>query len=63
MEVPLLDLKRQYDSIKDEIDSAIQRVVDSQYFILGDEVEGFEEEVADYSGPNTQLASQVERMR
>ncbi len=50
MNVPLLDLNRQYDSIKDEIDEAIQEVVDSQYFILGPAVEKFEEEVADYCG-------------
>ena len=50
MQVPLLDLQRQYQSIKEEIDSAIQRVVDSQYFILGEEVEKFEEEIANYCG-------------
>jgi len=50
MQVPLLDLKRQYKSIKDEIDEAIQRVVDSQYFILGEEVESFEEEIAEFTG-------------
>jgi len=49
MQVPLLDLKRQYNSIKDEIDAAIQRVVGSQYFILGEEVESFEEEIAEYT--------------
>ena len=46
MSVPLLDLKPQYDAIKDEIDDAIQTVVESQYFILGPEVEGLEEEMA-----------------
>jgi len=50
MQVPLLDLIRQYKSIKEEIDEAIQRVLNSQYFILGDEVENFENEVADYCG-------------
>ena len=50
MQVPLLDLKRQYENIKDEIDQAIQRVVDSQYFILGEEVKKFENEIADYCG-------------
>ncbi|MEA1913051.1 MAG: DegT/DnrJ/EryC1/StrS family aminotransferase [candidate division WOR-3 bacterium] len=48
MRVPLLDLKRQYQSMKEEIDSAIARVVQSQYFILGEEVKKFEEEIADY---------------
>ena len=48
MNVPLLDLKEQYRSIKSEIDAAIQEVVESQYFILGPTVEAFEAEVADY---------------
>jgi len=50
VQVPLLDLKRQYQSIKEEIDSAIQRVLESQQFILGEEVENFENEIADYCG-------------
>lgn len=47
--VPLLDLKAQYASIRDEIDAAIQRVVESQYFILGPEVASLEKEIATYS--------------
>lgn len=50
MKIPFLDLKRQYKSIKEEINEAIQRVVDSQNFILGDEVKVFEEKLADYCG-------------
>jgi len=50
MQVPLLDLTRQYESIKREIDEAIQRVVSSGRFILGPEIEAFEQEVAEYSG-------------
>jgi len=48
--VPLLDLKGQYMSIKDEIDAAISRVVESQRFIMGPEVEALEEEIAEYCG-------------
>lgn len=48
--VPLLDLKPQYQALKAEIDAAIARVVESQYFILGPEVEGFEREAAAYCG-------------
>jgi len=44
--VPLLDLKRQYAAIKDEVTAAIACVVESQGFILGPEVAAFEEEVA-----------------
>jgi dTDP-4-amino-4,6-dideoxygalactose transaminase len=48
--IPLVDLKAQYDSIKDEIDSAIQRVLQNGQFILGPEVKAFEEEIAAYCG-------------
>lgn len=46
---PLLDLKAQYAALRDEIHAAIERVVESQQFILGPEVEALEEEVAAYS--------------
>ncbi len=47
--VPLLDLKAQYVTIQDEVRAAMDRVLDSQYFILGPEVKALEEEVAAYS--------------
>ncbi|MFA5255535.1 MAG: DegT/DnrJ/EryC1/StrS family aminotransferase [Candidatus Omnitrophota bacterium] len=50
MKIPILDLTAQYKSIKTEIDAAIKKVVDSQHFILGPEVEAFENEVAAYCG-------------
>jgi dTDP-4-amino-4,6-dideoxygalactose transaminase len=46
--IPILDLKTQYSTIKIEIQSAIQRVLDSQQFILGAEVEALENVLADY---------------
>jgi dTDP-4-amino-4,6-dideoxygalactose transaminase len=46
MKVPLLDLKAQHSTIRSEIREAIERVVDSQHFILGPEVEGLEREIA-----------------
>ena len=46
--VPLLDLKPQYQSIKAEVDAAMARVVTSQHFILGPEVEALEQEIASY---------------
>jgi dTDP-4-amino-4,6-dideoxygalactose transaminase len=49
VEVPLLDLKAQYASIRDDVDAAVARVMESQYFILGPEVSALEEEVAAYS--------------
>jgi len=48
--IPILDLTRQYRSIKEEIDRAIRRVVESGRFILGPEVEAFEQEIAAYLG-------------
>ncbi len=48
MKVPLLDLKPQYQSIKEEIDEAVQRVIDSQYFIMGPDVIKLEEEICSY---------------
>jgi len=50
MTIPLVDLKAQYDSIKDELDAAIHRVIRSGQFILGSEVKAFEDEVATYCG-------------
>jgi dTDP-4-amino-4,6-dideoxygalactose transaminase len=46
--IPLLDLKAQYATIKDEIKAAIDEVLESQYFILGPKVERFENEIAEY---------------
>ena len=49
-DIPLLDLKAQYASIRDELDGAVRRVVEGQGFVMGPEVEAFEEEVAAYVG-------------
>jgi dTDP-4-amino-4,6-dideoxygalactose transaminase len=48
MKVPLLDLKEQYFSIKDEIDQAIAGVLDHCKFIMGPEVDQLESELAKY---------------
>jgi dTDP-4-amino-4,6-dideoxygalactose transaminase len=48
--VPLLDLRRQYDGIRDEVLAAITRVCDSQSFVLGPEVEALEAEIAALTG-------------
>ncbi|MBN1573297.1 MAG: DegT/DnrJ/EryC1/StrS family aminotransferase [Deltaproteobacteria bacterium] len=50
MKVPLLDLKAQYAAIRGEIKEAVEGVLESQYFILGPEVEALEGEVARYVG-------------
>lgn len=50
MEIPFLDLKAQYKSIKNEIDQKVLEVVSSQKFILGSEVESLEKEISSYCG-------------
>ncbi len=50
MNVPLLDLKIQYNALKTELDNALLKVAESQYFILGKEVDDFEKEIANYIG-------------
>ena len=50
MKVPLLDLKLQYQSHKKELDEALLRVAESQYFILGKEVEKLESSLKEYLG-------------
>jgi len=48
--VPLLDLRRQYNSIRQDVLSAIARVCDSQGFVLGPEVEALEREISTLMG-------------
>ena len=48
--VPLIDLKAQYATLRDELRAAVDGVLESQQFILGPEVEALEEEVAAYCG-------------
>ncbi|MBW7843324.1 MAG: DegT/DnrJ/EryC1/StrS family aminotransferase [Ignavibacterium sp.] len=50
MQVPLLDLKLQYKSLKKELDDAIIKVAESQHFILGPEVTSMEKEFCSYLG-------------
>lgn len=50
MKIELVDLKRQYETIKDELTEAVNRVILSTDFILGKELELFEEEFATYCG-------------
>ncbi|HUT83700.1 MAG TPA: aminotransferase class I/II-fold pyridoxal phosphate-dependent enzyme, partial [Thermodesulfobacteriota bacterium] len=48
MQVPLLDLKLQYERIREEVQREINEVLDSQNFILGPKVEALEQQVASY---------------
>jgi dTDP-4-amino-4,6-dideoxygalactose transaminase len=48
MAIPFLDLKAPYLELKEELDAAYHRVMDSGWYILGREVEAFEQEFSDY---------------
>ncbi|MFH1582017.1 MAG: DegT/DnrJ/EryC1/StrS family aminotransferase [Pseudomonadota bacterium] len=48
MKVPLLDLKSQYKTIKDDALKVVEEIFESQYFILGPRVETLEKEIAGY---------------
>ena len=48
--IPLVDLRRQYNSIKEEIDKAIFEVINNGIFINGPNVEKFEKEFAEFCG-------------
>ena len=50
MHIPVLNLTPEIDELWDEINSAIQRVLRSTQFIMGPEVQNFEQEVAAYLG-------------
>lgn len=48
MAIPMLDLKTQYNEIKDEVQKSLRSILESGYFILGPNVEALEKEVAAY---------------
>jgi dTDP-4-amino-4,6-dideoxygalactose transaminase len=50
MQVPLLDLKQQHAALREELRAALERVLDSQQFILGEDVRLLESELARYTG-------------
>lgn len=53
--IPLLDLQAQYQGIKLEIKQAIDEVLESQHFIMGDAVKNFESEINNYISANNSL--------
>ena len=56
MKVPLLDLKPQYRALKGEIDAAIERICDSQHFILGPAIKELEAGIAAYCQPENKVS-------
>jgi dTDP-4-amino-4,6-dideoxygalactose transaminase len=49
-QIPLLDLQAQHRQIREEVLAEVIRVIDSQKFILGEDVQKLEQEIAAYSG-------------
>jgi dTDP-4-amino-4,6-dideoxygalactose transaminase len=49
-QIPLLDLRAQYSTIRREVQAAVNSVMESQWFVLGEEVRKLEESIAEYSG-------------
>ena len=56
MKVPLLDIKQQNQLLRKQFEAAIGRVLDTNAFILGDEVEALESELADFCQVKTAIA-------
>ena len=54
--IPFIDLKAQYHSIKEEINQAVSRVLESSQFVLGSEVKAFEEDFARFCGAEQGIA-------
>jgi len=50
LRIPLLDLRRQHQQIREEVTAAVLRIIEAQAFILGEEVEALEKELAAYCG-------------
>ena len=50
LNIQMVDLKTQYQHIKNDVDNAMQKVINSTQFINGDEVKNFQAELADYLG-------------
>ena len=50
MDIPMVDLKGQYEILKNEIDSSLLQALSEAHFILGPNVQAFEQESADYLG-------------
>lgn len=53
--VPMVDLKRQFQGIKDEILGVLAEILESSHYILGSKVSEFEEKVADYHYVNNAI--------
>jgi hypothetical protein len=62
MNIPFLNLKQQYEEHKDEIDSAVLRVLKSGWYILGKECEEFESNFKNYLADDEDLVTKSSRL-
>lgn len=56
MNIKLIDLNRQYDKIRNDINSEFDKIFDKSSFIMGENVKNFEKEFADYIGVNNAIS-------
>ena len=56
MKIPFIDLQAQYQAYKNEIDQAIQKVLDSSQYIMGQEVKDLESNLSNYTGSKHAIA-------
>ena len=63
MKVPLLDLKAQYETIKDDVQAVTKQIFEEQRFILGPEVEKLERKSPTIAIAHMRWAFPRERMR
>ena len=56
MKIPFIDLQAQYQAYKNEIDQAIQKVLDSSQYIMGQEVKNLESNLSNYTGSKHAIA-------
>lgn len=57
MNIPILDLKRQYKSLKPEIEPAVKACMESGVYVMGENVAMFEKEAAEYIGVKHAIAT------
>jgi hypothetical protein len=63
MNVPLFELKAQYPVIRKEVRDALERIFDSQHFVLGPEGEALKRRLPAIAKPDLPLAARPGRMR
>lgn len=50
--IPMIDLKGQYEALRDEIDNTLREILESGHFVLGEHVDALEKEISEYHNVN-----------